>query len=88
MTMTRQEMAKNINANFSNLMFNLYERWQDEKEYEDFNDYVETFKKHIPETIKGLKRPFGFIVKCSDGNLKTSVKVQGKYAKLFYESAK
>ena len=71
-------MIKHIHNNYSKLLFNLYKRWQDEKEYEDFNEYVEHFKKSVPETIKGLKRPFGFIVKCSDGNVRAYVKPSGR----------
>lgn len=49
----------------------LYSRWQDEKGYEDFKDYVVAMKKafdaaikDVPMTnavfVKGQKRPFGF----------------------------
>ena len=49
----------------------LYCRWQDEKEYEQFSDYVTRMKtvfankiKDIPMNnavfVKGQKRPFGF----------------------------
>lgn len=42
----------------------LFSRWQDEKEYEDFNEYVKVMKQLIEELggkfIKGYKRPFGF----------------------------
>jgi hypothetical protein len=44
-----------------------YMRWQDEREYEDINDYSVYFKKEIKEyggeLIKMTKRPFGFKVK-------------------------
>ena len=46
-----------------------YVRWSDEKEYEDWNDYVEAMKKIIPEDIEFVsasKRPFGFTVKITD----------------------
>jgi len=46
-------------------------RWQDEKRYEDFNDYIERMKTNFEDTkvsekisnavfVKGYKRPFGF----------------------------
>ena len=48
---------------------NLYFRWQDECQYEDFNDYQkvlqEVFLKHCPvetQFIKAVKQPFGAIV--------------------------
>ncbi len=46
-----------------NLMLNLYDRWQDEKEYEDIADYAIPLRKHLPEgwTLQVMtKRPFGF----------------------------
>lgn len=40
---------------------NIYFRWQDEKEYEEWSDYVETIEKVFsPLVIKVSKRPFGF----------------------------
>lgn len=82
--MSRKEMANHINEIHSELLFSLYERWQDERDYEDFNDYIKRFKKSIKEIVSGSKRPFGFVVRCSDGDLRVSVKVAGKFLKLFY----
>jgi len=45
---------------------NLYGRWQDEKEFEDFAEYEKVMKKGVGEGcqfVKGTKRPFGFVVK-------------------------
>jgi hypothetical protein len=37
----------------------LYERWQDEREYEDFNDYVTAFERVLGQkTLKFTKSPF------------------------------
>ena len=55
----------------------LYFRWQDEKEYEDINDYLTTIKKTIPEAYAITKRPFGIKVKCDDGCLKIDVIEKG-----------
>lgn len=44
------------------LFFNLYERWQDEKEHEDINDYGARLAKELPEgwaIVKMSKSPFG-----------------------------
>lgn len=41
----------------------LRDRWQDEKNYEDFADYVAVMQAWIPADFKfvaGSKRPFGF----------------------------
>ena len=52
-------------------MMNLYDRWQDEKDYEDFAEYVAAMVKGydlIEKALtKGTKRPFGFKVESSDG---------------------
>ena len=45
----------------------LYQRWQDEKGYEDFRDYISQMEKLVKrmikgsiQTIKGTERPFGY----------------------------
>lgn len=68
------------------LFFNLYERWQDEKQYEDIKDYLKRVQQDYANAYKVTKRPFAFFFKCSDGNLKVSVKKQGGYIKLSAES--
>ena len=48
---------------FFQFLGDLYSRYQDEKNYEDFKDYETVMKKNLPETagfIKGTIRPFGF----------------------------
>jgi hypothetical protein len=38
-------------------------RWADEKEFEDWSDYVEVIKKFVPKDatfVKAAKRPFSF----------------------------
>lgn len=40
----------------------LYERWEDEKYYEDFEDYTNALMKHMPKNavlIEGTETPFG-----------------------------
>lgn len=45
-------------------VMNLFERWLDEKEYEDIKDYGKVIapllKKHKAKLVKMSKRPFGF----------------------------
>lgn len=50
------------------LLFNLYGRWQDEKQYEDWNDYIACMRKNIPNYVASTKRPFGVIVKVKDAH--------------------
>jgi hypothetical protein len=85
-TQGRIERANVVNAIFGNieeLFVNLYSRWQDEKEYEDFNDYttrlMEEVVKHSPKDtklVKGNKRPFGITISIPHFpyNVKISIK--------------
>lgn len=59
--MTTKELMNATSAK----MFNIYDRWLDEHEYEDFKDYADYIKKIVSEFkditfIKGTKMPFGF----------------------------
>lgn len=52
------------------LVVNLYERWLDEKEYEDINEYGEYLEKQLgfdEDTLLMTKRPFGFKFKSTFG---------------------
>lgn len=89
--MTKQELWAKINkengGQIADLIFYLYERWQDEKEYEDINDYLKTIQKKVPEAFKIHKRPFGITAKCDDGNIQITVKSECKYLRLQAKSA-
>jgi hypothetical protein len=56
-----------------NQLFYLKDRWNCEKEYEDFKDYEEAMKKAAIKICKDItafkatKRPFGFKFKDVDG---------------------
>lgn len=49
----------------------LRSRWQDEKEYEDFNDYIKAIKDTFPgyNLQKFKKSPFSFVIKFDDPKL-------------------
>ncbi len=81
--MLMNELWKNVNDNYADLFFNLWSRWQDEKEYEDIRDYLAVIQKYIPEAYKITKRPFGVYCKCDDGNIHIQVKRSGNYLKMF-----
>lgn len=51
---------RQIIDNNSNLIFNLAERWRDEKDYEDINDYLKVLQGSINGIYSIQKRPFGF----------------------------
>lgn len=54
----------------------LYERWQDEKEHEDFSDYGKAIKEEVGrEFVMATKRPFGFIVQMKGFPYKTQISV-------------
>lgn len=58
------------------LLGNLWGRWQDEKEYEDINDYGKVIAEKFPEgwtLLKSNKRPFGVTVKIEAEEWKISV---------------
>ncbi len=58
--MTIMEQFDRDVAPISEFLVNLYNRWQHEKEYEDFKEYQECVKKNLPDTMEFLdmrKRP-------------------------------
>lgn len=76
------------NEAIMNTFFNLKERWLDEYEYEDINDYkkvlVDTIKKQgfdiNEENAVPTKKPFGIKAKfCNEYTLHIFVNVRGVY---------
>ena len=74
----RMEIAQNFFYEMEGLMSALYCRWQDEKEYEDIEDYM---KVVLPEVVKiggtfdkMKKRPFGFTYKLADATYQIFVR--------------
>lgn len=55
----------------------LRDRWQDERLYEDINDYLRVVQSKIPCAYEMMKRPFGFKAKCEDGTFKVYLKMNG-----------
>ena len=60
----------------------LYERWEDEYEYEDLDDYLQAIKHHIPAAYEITGEPFGIKIKCDDGILEVYVIDDGEHIKL------
>ena len=51
---------------FQSLVENLYDRWKDEREYEDWSEYEKVIKENIPVALtfeKVTKRPFHIFFK-------------------------
>lgn len=64
-----QALAKRLGANHSlwEFFFELHDRWQDEKEYEDIADYATAMRKNFAKDIgatgvEARKKPFFCIV--------------------------
>ena len=66
----------------------LYDRWQDECEYEDINDYLQAIKKHVPAAYEIAADPFGFKVKCDDGTLEVWLSDDGEHIEFHGEFIK
>ena len=81
--MLMNELWKNVNENHTEFLCYLWERWQDEKEYEDIQDYLTAIQARIPEAYKMTKRPFGVHCKCDDGSIHIQIKRSGNYLKVF-----
>lgn len=74
------------NKVFTDNLVNLYDRWEDEKMYEDWKDY-ERVMKNLVETcggvenpkVKGTKRPFGVKIEYDGYVVHIFVKIEGNY---------
>jgi hypothetical protein len=81
----RNAYAKVNTLKVLTFLANIKSRWDDEKEYEDFDDYKAIVKRYVEnqlglEYVKTTKRPFGFWVKIPHANfkfLKVSAKIIG-----------
>lgn len=87
MTQTEKQNIINVINNETTLHHFLYlhDRWQDEKEYEDFKDYTTSMMGYMPQgatLVKGTKRPFGVIINYGGGKVHISLKLRGNYASL------
>lgn len=81
MTMNEVWDQVNIRSNGERLVY-LYERWLDEREYEDIGDYLATIQTVVPGAYKMTKRPFGFKVRCEDGEIHVTFKIKGNYVSM------
>lgn len=84
-----QEKINNIvnNEKLSNVLFNLYCRWQDERDYEDIEEYGKVIgsvmEKEFPtygiKVTKASKRPFGVKIEMGGYNFHIFLKFRGNY---------
>lgn len=73
-----------------NCFFNLYDRWRDESEYEDINQYGDAIIKTINEQfprfgvslVASTKRPFGAKINLDGQKFHIKIKLKGGYVTL------
>tara|TARA_R100001369_G_C3223940_1_gene150665 strand:+ start:54 stop:338 length:285 start_codon:yes stop_codon:yes gene_type:complete len=67
-------------------LFYLHSRWQDEKEYEDFADYIENAKEFIEENdLVFIKMTKGFKITMKHNNIIVHIKINSNSANVTYE---
>lgn len=70
------------NKRLAQSMYGLRQRWEDEKEYEDWAEYEKVLKGWAEawgcEFVKGTKRPFGMKVKHNEAQLHYKLKLAAK----------
>lgn len=83
--MTKQDFINNFknDKELKKKLSYLAERWSDEKEYEDINDYLKELQKSIPQSYRITKRPFSVFCKFDDGELQVGVKMERNYLTIF-----
>ena len=81
---TRYKLMMILNNNdLLNYLYDLKFRWDNEKEFEDWDDYESAMKKFLANMkaeckfICGNKRPFGFRIELDDG-AKVNIFVKNK----------
>ncbi len=72
------------NANVTNTFANLWDRWQDEKDYEDINEYAKVLHGAINEIgecmlFKATKKPFGVKVYRAGQLIHFYMKLKGSF---------
>lgn len=83
-TFTATDIAAHIFKAMQTTMENLYGRWLDEREYEDFAEYEKVMRDVLASNItaafapyckftKGTKRPFGFVVQIGSHSISFSI---------------
>ena len=68
-------------------LYDLYDRWQDEKEYEDFDDYIENAKHFIEKfnELEFVKMSKGFKVIVKHKDTLVEMKINNSHTDVSYE---
>ena len=76
----RKITAAKLYVDLEKLITNLYDRWYDEKDYEDINDYAEPIKTEVEKIggqfLKMSKKPFGFTYQLADATYQLTMNTQ------------
>ena len=83
----KERILEFINSKDAESLIYLRERWQDEREYEDWKDYSDLIATKVPagfKFMKATKRPFGVEILDVETNTKLHVflKLSGKYCNI------
>ena len=65
-------------SEFISRLTHLYGRWQDEKKYENIEDYLKSMQEVLPTASKMTKRPFGVIYENGGETFYATAKAKGK----------
>lgn len=68
-TKTIKESWEEFEEKYAISIVNIFDRWLNENEYEDFKDYRNLIKKKVPNCIKVTSKPFQLVIACTDGQL-------------------
>ena len=68
-TLPAEQIWKRVQDAQLSFLMNLYERWQDKHEYEDFNDYRAAAFENCPGLTQLWERPFRAEYAAADGKL-------------------
>lgn len=83
--LTAKEFVTDFEKNHMDTFIYLYERWQDEKEYEDFEEYVQAMRKSIPALVDMTATPFAFLAPCAEGIMRVSATPKGSEIEIALE---
>ena len=87
MNSEKSEVAEHVYKGCENMLINLYGRWLDEKEYEDFAEYGKVIADRIifefPQVkfVKASKNPFGFTFMAESKTYQVGINSKNYYYK-------
>ena len=67
--MTGAQLWEFLQSGQAQFLCRLYERWQEESQYEDFRDYQQTAHHNCPGLFRLEQEPFQAVYECADGQV-------------------